>query len=154
MTVLSIPARTPSPAVEAVLDAHDRQPDRLIEVLHELQDSAGFLGRDDLRQVAHGMGLPPGRLLGVATFYPHFRLSAPPRHRCAVCVGTACSLNGAAATCAVLATRLAGVPPAQCSWEVVSCVGACGVAPVVLYDGVIAARQTASQTLAKLEAWT
>ena len=124
-----------------------------MEVLHELQDAAGFLRREDLLAVAHGLGIPAGRVMGVATFYPHFCLSPPPRHRCVVCVGTACSVRGNAATLAVLAARLAGVPPGEIRSEVVSCIGACGVAPVVLYDGVVAARQSAAEVLARVAAW-
>jgi bidirectional [NiFe] hydrogenase diaphorase subunit len=145
-----------SPRVRSIsdlLDGHARQHGRLIEILHELQDAVGYLRREDLLQVAHGLGLPPGRVLGVATFYPHFHLAAPARHRCAVCIGTACAVNGAAATGAILAVRLAGVSPALLSWELVSCVGACGVAPVVIYDGIAAARQNSRQVLACVEAW-
>lgn len=136
-----------------LLNGHEWQRGRLIEILHELQDAVGYLRRDDLLQVAHGLGLPAGRVLGVATFYPHFHLAAPARHRCAVCIGTACAVHGAAATGSLLAARLAGVPAAQLSWELVSCVGACGVAPVVIYDGIAAARQTSRQVLARVEAW-
>lgn len=151
------PAASPRPSlgsVSGLLDAYSRQPERLLEVLHELQATVGFLRPEDLRAVAQGLGVPAGRVLGVATFYPHFRLTPPPRHRCAVCVGTACSIHGAAATGAVLAARLTDVPSDRIAWEQVSCVGACGVAPVVVYDGVVAARQSAPEVLARVETWS
>ena len=153
MSAVATPPPRAAGSVPELLAAHERRPDRLIELLHELQDAVGYLRREDLLAVAHGLGLPVGEVLGVATFYPHFRLVAPPRHRCAVCVGAACSLHGAAATCSALAARWTKVPPERWRWEVVSCVGACGVAPVVLYDGVATARQSAPSALARVEAW-
>ncbi len=153
MPVVSTPPSCALCSVSELLDAHDRRADRLIEMLHELQDTVGYLRREDLLAVAHGLGLPAGEVLGVATFYPHFRLAVPPCHRCAVCVGAACSVHGAAAICGALATRWAEGSQEQWRWEVVSCVGACGVAPVVLYDGVATARQTAPQALARVGTW-
>ena len=82
-----------------VVDARMRRlghrPDALVEALHSVQDSFGFLDRDSLEYVASSLRLPPSRVYGVATFYSYFTLQPPGEHTCVVCMGTACYINGA-----------------------------------------------------------
>ena len=77
-----------------VVDARMRRlgyrPDALVEALHSVQDSFGFLDRDALEYVAGSLHLPPSRVHGVATFYSYFTLKPPGEHACVVCTGTAC----------------------------------------------------------------
>ena len=114
--------------------------DALIEVLHQVQELYGHLPRPALEQVARELQLPLSRVDGVASFYHLFRLEAPSAHRCAVCLGTACFVKGGAELAARLERRL-GVrlddPAGNGSWalERVSCLGACGQAPVLVVDG-------------------
>ena len=114
--------------------------DALIEVLHQVQELYGHLPRPALEQVARELQLPLSRVYGVASFYHLFRLEAPSAHRCAVCLGTACFVKGGAELAARLERRL-GVrlddPAGNGSWalERVSCLGACGQAPVLVVDG-------------------
>jgi NADH:ubiquinone oxidoreductase subunit E len=114
--------------------------DALIEVLHQVQELYGYLPRPALEQVARELQLPLSRVYGVASFYHLFRLSAPTAHRCAVCLGTACFVRGGAELAARLEQRL-GVrlddPAGNGRWalEHVSCLGACGQAPVLVVDG-------------------
>jgi NADH:ubiquinone oxidoreductase subunit E len=114
--------------------------DALIEVLHQVQELYGYLPRAALAQVARELQLPLSRVYGAASFYHLFRLEAPTAHRCAVCLGTACFVKGGAELAARLERRL-GVrlddPAGNGSWslEHVSCLGACGQAPVLVVDG-------------------
>ncbi len=133
------------PAAEAPLDEilrrHGHRADALIEVLHQLQERHGYLPKPMLREVARGLRLPLSRIYGVASFYHLFRLEPPSAHRCAVCLGTACFVRGGGDLAAALARRLATSldgPPACGGWSLqsVSCLGACGQAPVLLVDGV------------------
>lgn len=69
-----------------------RRPDSLIEVLHRVQEMHGYLPKPALRKVAQGSHMPVSRAYGVASFHYLVLLSLnpPARHRCAVCLGTAC----------------------------------------------------------------
>lgn len=119
--------------------------DALIEVLHQVQELQGFLPATALRQVAKELQLPLSRVQGVASFYHLFRLDPPTAHRCAVCLGTACYVNGGADLARELEARL-GVrlddPAGNGLWalEHVSCLGACGQAPVLVVDGAMVTR--------------
>jgi len=119
--------------------------DALIEVLHQVQDLYGFLPAGALAQVARELRLPLARVYGVASFYHLFRLAAPTAHRCAVCLGTACFVRGGGGLATQLEQRL-GVrlddAAGNGTWalEQVSCLGACGQAPLLLVDGRLALR--------------
>jgi NADH:ubiquinone oxidoreductase subunit E len=131
-----------STAVERVIHRHHGRGDALIEVLHQVQEIHGYLPRSALRQVARGLRLPLSRVYGVASFYHLFRLELPSLHRCAVCLGTACFVRGgadlAAALEARLGVRLDGDPnPGGWALQHVSCLGACGQAPVLVVDGTL-----------------
>ena len=119
--------------------------DALIEVLHRVQDLEGYLSPTSLRQVAVELGLPLSRVLGVASFYHLFRLQPPTPHRCAVCLGTACFVRGAGDLARILEHHLGlrlDDPSGDGSWSLqrVSCLGACGQAPVLVVDGALATR--------------
>jgi NADH:ubiquinone oxidoreductase subunit E len=139
--------------ITQVIRRHGSQPDALIEVLHQVQEINGYLPRSALRQVACQMQMPLSRVYGVASFYHLFRLEAPTAHRCAVCLGTACFVKGGAQLASHLEQRL-GVrlddPAGNGSWAVehVSCLGACGQAPVLVVDGVLATRLAVDDPLA------
>ena len=119
--------------------------DALIEVLHQVQELRGYLPPAALDQVARALNLPLSRVLGVASFYHLFRLKPPTAHRCAVCLGTACYVNGGADLARELERRL-GVrlddPAGDGVWGLqhVSCLGACGQAPVLVVDGAMVTR--------------
>ena len=128
-----------------VIRQHRAQTDALIEVLHQVQNLYGYLPRPALHQVACELRLPLSQVFGVASFYHLFRLEAPTAHRCAVCLGTACFVKGGAELAAHLETCL-GVrldePAGNGIWslEHVSCLGACGQAPVLVVDGQLQPR--------------
>jgi NADH:ubiquinone oxidoreductase subunit E len=131
-----------SAAIDRLLRRHRGRADALIEVLHEVQGIHGYLPRASLRQVARGLRLPLSRVQGVASFYHLFRLEAPSAHRCALCLGTACFVRGGADLAAALEARLEARldgPPSAGGWalQTVSCLGACGPAPVLVVDGVL-----------------
>ena len=88
--------------LEATMKRHQYQPDALIEVLHKAQELFGFLSTDLLITIARGLKLPPSRVYGVATFYHFFSLAPQGEHTCAVCLGTACYVKGAAALLATV----------------------------------------------------
>ncbi|MFN6340155.1 MAG: NAD(P)H-dependent oxidoreductase subunit E [Cyanobacteriota bacterium] len=134
-----------SQRVHQIVRRHGGRADALIEVLHQVQELHGFLSPAVLDQVARALRLPLSRVRGVASFYHLFRLEPPTPHRCAVCLGTACFVNGGADLARHLETRL-GVrlddPAGNGVWALqhVSCLGACGQAPVLVVDSVMVTR--------------
>jgi NADH:ubiquinone oxidoreductase subunit E len=131
--------------IARVIRRNGSRADALIEVLHQVQEIHGYLPADALEQVARALRLPLSRVYGVASFYHLFHLEAPTEHRCAVCLGTACFVRGGADLAAQLEERL-GVklddPAGNGVWGLqhVSCLGACGQAPVLVVDGLLATR--------------
>lgn len=138
----------PAEAVERtsrLIRQHRGRSDALIEVLHQVQELYGYLPPGALAQVARELKLPLARVFGVASFYHLFRLEAPTAHRCAVCLGTACFVKGGGELAARLERRLGlrlDDAAGNGTWalEHVSCLGACGQAPVLVVDGHLEAR--------------
>lgn len=127
--------------VEAVLARWPgAQRDALIPVLQEVQEHCGYLPREAMLRIGRHLGVPASKVYGVATFYNQFRFEAPGRHRIQVCRGTACHVKGSAAVLEALCRHLK-IRPGQTtrdgmfSLEVVACIGACGLAPVIAIDG-------------------
>lgn len=140
--------RTESPdsqRIGQIVDHQGGRPDALIEVLHQVQELHGYLPRTALDEVARQLRLPLSRVQGVASFYHLFRLEPPTPHTCAVCLGTACFVHGGADLVRELETRLAvrlDAPAGSGTWALqqVSCLGACGQAPVLEVDGAMVIR--------------
>ena len=134
------------------------QPDSLIEVLHKAQDLFGYLEHDVLFYIARGLRLPPSRVYGVATFYHLFSLKPQGAHSCVVCMGTACFVNDADQILAAAeehARIKAGEMTAdkQLSLLTARCIGACGIAPAVVYDGETAGKQSPKELIKHLMEW-
>jgi bidirectional [NiFe] hydrogenase diaphorase subunit len=134
------------------------QQDALIEVLHKAQELFGFLELDVLLYVARGLKLPPSRVYGVATFYHLFTLKPQGQHICVVCMGTACFVKGAEGLLAAV-EQCAHLQPGETTADnklsllTARCIGACGIAPAVVYDGAAAGRQTPEDVVARLKPW-
>jgi bidirectional [NiFe] hydrogenase diaphorase subunit len=132
--------------------------DALIEVLHKAQELFGYLDDGLLLYIAHNLKLPPSRVFGVATFYHFFSLKPKGEHTCVVCMGTACYVKGADKVLAALEERTgvkAGETTAdgKVSLMTARCIGACGLAPAVVYDGAVTARQMPEDALNKVKGW-
>ena len=144
--------------LDVAMRRHQYQHDALIEVLHKAQELFGFLDVGVLLYVARGLGLPPSRVYGVATFYHLFSLKPQGEHSCVVCMGTACFVKGADAllrTAEELAGVKAGGTTADRKLSVLTarCIGACGIAPAVVYDGTTAGHQSPDDLAAHLKGW-
>ncbi len=144
--------------LEVTMKKHQFQGHALIEVLHKAQELFGFLELDVLLFVARGLKLPPSRVYGVATFYNFFTLKPQGEHTCVVCLGTACYVKGADKILATLedaAAVKAGETTVdkRLSLLTARCIGACGIAPAVVYDGTTAGQQTPESALEHVEGW-
>jgi len=138
--------------LEAHMKKHQFKHDALIEVLHKAQELFGFLEEDLLLFIAHKLKLPASRVYGVATFYHFFTLKPKGQHTCVVCMGTACYVKGADKVLAAIEEKT-GIKAGettednQLSLLTARCIGACGIAPAVVYDGTVTPRQTPQTAL-------
>ena len=131
------------------------QPDALIEVLHKAQELFGYLSIDLLLHIAHSLKLPPSWVYGVATFYHFFSLAPQGEHTCVVCLGTACYVKGADKVLAAVEDRVnikAGETTSdnELSLFTARCIGACGIAPAVVYDGTQGYRELSVRERSRL----
>ena len=144
--------------LNATMKRHHHQQDALIEVLHKAQESFGFLEPEVLEFVARGLKLPLSRVYGVATFYHLFSLKPSGKHTCVVCMGTACYVKGSDKILTELTEKL-GIKVGETSTDgevslmSARCLGACGIAPAVVFDGEVAGKQAPEAVLAKLQTW-
>jgi bidirectional [NiFe] hydrogenase diaphorase subunit len=144
--------------LEAHIKKHQFKQDALIEVLHKAQELFGYLEDDLLLFIAYRLKLPPSRVYGVATFYHFFTLKPKGKHTCVVCMGTACYVKGGAQVLAAVEEQVkvkAGetTPDGEISLLTARCIGACGIAPAVVYDGTVTPRQTPELALEKVKGW-
>jgi bidirectional [NiFe] hydrogenase diaphorase subunit len=144
--------------LEAHIKKHQFKQDALIEVLHKAQELFGFLEDDLLLFIAYRLKLPASRVYGVATFYHFFTLKPKGKHTCVVCMGTACYVKGADKVLAAVEEKArikAGetTPDGELSLLTARCIGACGIAPAVVYDGTVTPRQTSEMALEKVKGW-
>ncbi len=144
--------------LDATMKRLQCQQDALIEVLHAAQNLFGYLEDGLLLYVAAALKLPPSRVYGVATFYHLFTLKPQGLHTCVVCTGTACYVKGASEVLAAIEAESkirAGETTAdgQVSLLTARCIGACGIAPTVVYDGAIAGKQSVEAALNQMKGW-
>lgn len=156
------PTRTDDPRwrkINRVMRLYGYRPAALIETLHMVQDTFGYLELDILRSVARSLRVPLSRVYAVATFYHFFSLKPPGRHTCVVCMGTACYISGAADILDGFRQRFA-IEPGQTTGDneislvVARCLGSCGLAPAVVYDGEVQGKQTPAGVLENVSRWT
>jgi bidirectional [NiFe] hydrogenase diaphorase subunit len=144
--------------LDATMKRHQHQQDALIEVLHKAQELFGYLEDDLLLYIAQSLKLPPSKVYGVATFYHFFSLAPKGAHTCVICTGTACYVKGAAnlqTTIEQFAKIHAGqtTPDNKISLNTARCLGACGIAPAVVFDGTVIGNQTPESVLAQVKGW-
>jgi NADH-quinone oxidoreductase subunit E len=124
--------------------------DALIPILQDLQDVFGYLSRDMIARVGAHLHLPVSKIYGVATFYNQFRFAALGKYHIQVCRGTACHVKGSAGVLDDI-RRLLTLEPGETSrdglfsLEVVACIGACGLAPVIRVNDEFYAEMTTSK---------
>jgi bidirectional [NiFe] hydrogenase diaphorase subunit len=141
--------------VEATARRYGREPHALIETLHTVQESFGYLDETALRFVAGSLKLPLSRVYGVATFYHFFTLKPKGRHACVVCTGTACYIKGAPALLEGVRQRY-GIRPGETTADnklsllTARCLGSCGLAPAVVMDSAVLGRTSPDQMLERI----
>jgi bidirectional [NiFe] hydrogenase diaphorase subunit len=145
--------------VNGTMRKHGFSRNALIETLHTVQSSFGFLDEPAIKFVAQSLRVPLSQAYGVVTFYHFFSLKTPGKHTCTICTGTACYIKGSEKLVVEAEKQLhvrVGETTAdgEVSLGTVRCVGDCGRAPVVLFDGELSAQMKAPQLAQQLERWT
>lgn len=144
--------------LDASMKRQRYQPDALIEVLHTAQGLFGHLDQGLMFYIARGLKVPPSRVFGVSTFYHFFTFKPKGEHTCVICMGTACYVKGADALVNAV-TDETGVPAGQTtpdgkvSMETARCLGACGLAPVVIYDGEVSGNVKPDAIRLRVKGW-
>jgi bidirectional [NiFe] hydrogenase diaphorase subunit len=144
--------------LDTTMKRHQNKPDALIEVLHQAQESFGYLEEDVLTYIARGLKLPLSQVYGVATFYHLFSLKPSGAHTCVVCLGTACYVKGSNKVMEVLEKELGiqsgeTTPDGKVSLMAARCIGACGIAPAVVFDGTVTGKLEPDVALARVKEW-
>jgi NADH-quinone oxidoreductase E subunit len=125
--------------IDEILEKHQGQKEALIQVLTKVQDLAGYLPESLLRRIADALQVPLSRVYGVVTFYSYFTMTPRGKHPIRICLGTACHVRGAMRNYNKIVQHL-GIeqgevtPDRRFGLEVVRCLGACGLAPVMTVD--------------------
>lgn len=129
----------------------------LIPVLQETQHAYGYLSREAIQRISQKMDIPVSQIYGVVTFYSQFHLNPRGKNIIRVCQGTACHVRGAKAILTALEDILKVAPGGtttdlKYTLETVACIGACGLAPVMMINDDTHGRltpETVTEILAK-----
>lgn len=135
-------------SVETILQDHAGcGRDHLIPILQEVQEADGYLSKAAITRIGTELNLPTAKIFGVATFYNMFRFQPKGKYHVMVCRGTACHVKGSKRVLDMV-TKALRIQPGETtrdgrfSLEVVACMGACGLAPVVNLNGQFHAKVT------------
>ena len=125
--------------IDNILDSYKDHMGGLIPVLQQVQGILGFLPIPVQHYIALGMGIPSSDVFGVVSFYSFFTMVPRGRHIIRVCLGTACFVKGSGKLLDTLTRHLKvsvgeTTEDKEYSLEVVRCIGACGLAPVMVVD--------------------
>ncbi len=128
-----------------IIDEYAGQPGSLIPILQKAQDIYGYLPSEAMNWISEKTGIPLSQIYGVATFYSQFYLTRRGKTIIRQCDGTACHVRGAAKIVDTIQNNLgiqAGetTPDYKYTFEVVYCLGACGLAPVAVVDNKVVGR--------------
>ncbi len=119
----------------------------LIPILHEAQELFGYLPEKVQQIIADGLGVSLAEVYGVATFYSRFTLTPKGKYNIQICLGTACYVKGADKVLEKL-ERVLGIkagettPDGKFSIQDARCVGACGLAPVMVINDEVYGKMT------------
>lgn len=144
---------------QILLDIIEKNKDKkgaLIPVLHEAQELYGYLSGITMKTISEGLKIPLAEIYGVATFYTQFSLKPKGKYKIQVCLGTACYVRGSDAILDKFKEQL-GIKVGECtednkfSLDACRCIGACGLAPVVMINDDVYGRLVADDISGILE---
>ncbi len=130
-----------------VIAFYKGKPGATMPVLQQAQEIFGYLPEEVQIMIAEGLDIPLSEVYGVATFYAQFSLNPKGKYQVSVCLGTACYVKGAADVLDAIKEKLGCqtgsiTPDGKFSLDATRCVGACGLAPVMMINGDVYGRLT------------
>jgi len=140
-----------------ILDSYQRDSTRLIPILQAIQEEYRYLPEEVLTFVATSLKLPPAGVYGVATFYAHFALEPKGKYVIRLCDGTACHVKQSIPILEALRKNLkldenkTTTSDMLFTVETVSCLGACGLAPVMVINEDVYGQMTPEKAVAIVE---
>ena len=147
------------PKLDEILKKYQGVEGALIPVLQDTQNTYGYLPKEVIYHIAEQLEIPVSQIYGVVTFYSQFHLTARGKHVIRVCLGTACHVRGAKAILQSIENQLAikagsTTPDLLFTLETVACIGACGLAPVLMINEDTYGRLTPEKTHKILSKYT
>ncbi|WP_251448138.1 NADH-quinone oxidoreductase subunit NuoE [Vermiculatibacterium agrestimuris] len=133
-----------------VIAAHKGQPGATMPVLQAAQEIFGYLPEEVQIMIAEGLDIPLSEVYGVVSFYTQFSLNPKGRYQISICLGTACYVKGAGNILEAVQKKL-GIAPGgitadgKFSLDACRCIGACGLAPVMMINDDVYGRLTPDQ---------
>ena len=124
--------------------------------MHHAQELYGYLPAELQLHIARKLGIPAAQVYGVVSFYSFFNMTPKGLHRISICMGTACFVRGSEAVLRAFENEL-GIKPGETtedglfSIDSLRCVGACGLAPVVMVDSKVYGRVTTTDVRGIIE---
>ena len=139
-------------AIDRKMKRADFQKDALLEVLNTAQEAFGYLSEELLIYISQQLNIPLSRVYGVATFYHMFTFSPLGEHNCIICTGTACHVKGADRIFLAISRAFdisAGetTQDGLLSLTTARCLGSCGLAPMIVFDGEVSGKETPESAL-------
>ena len=131
-----------TPELKAFIEEWKSKPGNLIMVLHQVQQTYGYIPRNIAIEISEMLDVPLAKIYGVVTFYNFFKLQKAGKYLVQVCLGTACYLRGGDDIIKEFERKLgigvnATTPDGMFSIEAVRCLGCCGLAPVAVVNGEV-----------------
>jgi NADH-quinone oxidoreductase subunit E len=125
--------------IDRIIENFSKSGGSLIGLLQDVSESMGYLPEKALERISEKLNVPLSHLYSLTTFYTSFRLEPMGKHRCSVCVGTACHVKGATGVVEAIERELnikAGdtTKDGHFTLETVNCLGACALGPLVVID--------------------
>ena len=143
--------------IDSVLEKHGNDKARIIAIMQDVQERYRYLPQDALEYIAKKVGMSESKLYGVATFYGNFSLDAKGKYVMKVCRGTACHVRKSSDILKALYDATGTNEHKQTSddglftLEIVSCLGACGLSPVVMVNDTVHAAMTPDKARALVD---
>ena len=131
-----------TPELKAFIEEWKEKPGNLIMVLHQVQQTYGYIPREVAIEVSELLNVPLAKIYGVVTFYNFFKLQKAGKYIIQVCLGTACYLRGGDDLIKEFERQLgvglnATTSDGMFTVEAVRCLGCCGLAPVIVVNGEV-----------------
>ncbi|MGI6744862.1 MAG: NADH-quinone oxidoreductase subunit NuoE [Acutalibacteraceae bacterium] len=126
--------------IKDILEQYASQPGSLITILQKAQDIYGYLPEDIIYAISDKTGIPPAKIIGIATFYAQFRFTPIGKYLIMLCEGTACHVNGSKLILKAIHDKL-GISDGETSEDglfslkTVACLGCCSLSPAMMING-------------------